>query len=88
MKGKKTTIPVSERTLIQRVNREIGKTHRRVIKVRSAEARIITGDYYILNTYTGTVDKLNENLEKLGRQLKVLRTHEHLVKPKPRMKQR
>jgi hypothetical protein len=88
MKRKKTSIPVNERTLIQRVNRELLKTHRTVIKVKTAEARLITGDYYVLNTYTGTVDKLNVNLEKLGRHLRVLRTHEYLVKPKPRMKQR
>jgi hypothetical protein len=78
LKGK---TPVSERGLMQRINRyEIEQDTHLVVKKARIFAKPHLGVYYLLDTKAGRIVKYNINLEQYGRERGVLAAWEGLVK--------
>jgi len=69
-------VPVSERAVIQRINRkfrsEDGAPARELKKTRGTRAKLDLGDFYILNTKHNSIDEDHVDPEALGRELEVL----------------
>jgi hypothetical protein len=86
--AKKQTVPVSERALIQRINRALAKEVNPscLKKTRGARAGEALGTYYTVDIQHGRpstamsqgVGYANVDLEKFGRKLGVLQPYEHL----------
>lgn len=75
---KRQTVPISERALIQRINRALKKDGEILKKARSTTTSSAVGDFFIVDTnLTGIVHR-DIDLEDLGRKLKVLQVFEHL----------
>ena len=75
-----TKVKVSERALIQRINRKLSKELK---SLRGAREKSIgfhdTGRYYIVDDSRNLVAATDVKLEELGRELKVLKPYEVLV---------
>lgn len=76
---KNKTVPVSERALIQRINRALAKDGERLRKARSVQTTLSVGDYYVLDVQKNFIAHQHVDLDHLGRELKVLHRYEHLV---------
>jgi hypothetical protein len=77
MKGK---VPVSQRALIQRINRALAKDDRKLCKTRGGvQARIDCGEFYILETRRNLMLDKDVSPEAWGRELGVLHEYEHVV---------
>jgi hypothetical protein len=80
---KRNTIPVSERAIVQRINRkflvEDGAPARELKKTRGGRAKFDLGDFYVLNTERNTIDEHHVDLETLARELGVLADWEHII---------
>lgn len=74
MKKKIQKVPVSERALVQRINRKLRQLQPRSVlkKTKGARAKSDLGDFYILNTELNGIDKHHVDPETLGRELEVL----------------
>ncbi len=74
MKKKVQKVPVSERALVQRINRKLCQMQPRSVlkKTKGARAKSDLGNYYILNTDSNGVDSHHVDPETLGRELEVL----------------
>jgi hypothetical protein len=79
------TVPVSERALIQRINRKLAEEDQHLRKARGAQAQSNFGSYYIVNqnrnwvvAHARGVDDGQAWLEDLGRELGVLSKWEHV----------
>ena len=70
-------VAVTERALVQRINRKLAKDQEVVKKARGAATRDL-GDYYRLDAFRNAVMESNVDLEALGRKLGVLRVFEAL----------
>jgi hypothetical protein len=72
-------VPITERALLQRINRKLDKRDQKIHKARGMIKEQC--DFYRLNTHTNTVvEYLNEEgLEKIGRELKVMQEFEKLA---------
>jgi hypothetical protein len=77
MATKKATVPVSERALIQRINRALREDDRVLKATRGERARLDLGYFYILDTRRNFVVAKECNLEVIGRELGVLADYEH-----------
>jgi hypothetical protein len=73
------SVPVSERALLQRINRKLEPKHQRIMKARG-RAVSQCGEFYKLDTYGNSVRETHISLEKIGRELKVLAPWESLTK--------
>jgi hypothetical protein len=72
-------VPVSERALIQRINRVLAKQDEVVKTTRGEKAESELGRHYILNfSFNGIMQK-DIDIEACGRELKVLRPWEMMV---------
>lgn len=71
------TVPVTERALIQRINR---KLHADGAKLRTAQGRAeaAMGRFYTVSFRKSCVLQRHVDLEAFGRQLGVFATYEHL----------
>jgi hypothetical protein len=69
-------VPVSERALIQRINRkfrsEDGPPARELKKTKGARAKQELGYFYVLNTERNFIDEHHVDPEALGRELGVV----------------
>jgi hypothetical protein len=78
----KNRIPITERALIQRVNRalvrEDGPIGRKLIKTRGERAKLDLGDYFVLNQLHNFVDEKDVDPESLARELGALADYEYL----------
>jgi hypothetical protein len=72
-------VPVSERALIQRINRKIHDDELVVRTTRGGRAEIDLGRHYVVNWRINGVHEANINLEDYGRKLEVLEPWERLV---------
>jgi hypothetical protein len=76
-------VPVSERAVIQRVNRkfvsEDGHPARELKKTRGGRAKIDLGDYYVLDTERNFIAEHHVDPEDLARELGVLAQSEYLI---------
>jgi len=71
-------IPITERALLQRINRKLDEKHEKVHKARGMVKEQC--DFYRLNTSTNTVMKYmtRDDFEKFGRKLDAIREYEIL----------
>ncbi len=79
MKSKKQTVPVSERALVQRINRRLAKDGERLKAAAGMRARLELGAYFVMDISHNCVLHKDVDLEELGRELEVLRPYESLV---------
>lgn len=82
MKKTNRRIPVSERAVVQRINRaflrEDGPPARELKKTRGARAVLDMGDYYVLNTQLNVPVDDHVDPEDLARELGVLAEWEYV----------
>jgi hypothetical protein len=86
MPSKKQTVPVTERALVQRINRLLANHGQQLQKARGNTARLELGDYYTINVHQNFVVQKDVGLEELGRRLNALRPYESLVTAAQRRK--
>jgi hypothetical protein len=78
MAADKAGIPVTERALIQRVNRVL-RSDGRILKVsRGDGARREVGRYYVVGFDRNAVRTLHVDIQELARELGVMRSFERL----------
>ncbi len=68
-------VPISERALVQRINRKLADEGQLVKKARERVATTL-GDYFVVDLTSNAVMDQDVDLEKLGRELKVLHDYE------------
>ena len=73
-------MPVTERALIQRINRVLKKQDEVLKATRGARARQELGDFYILDFNRNRIIEKNVDPEEVGKELKVLLPYERLVR--------
>ena len=77
-------VPVTERALIQRINRVLAKQDEMLKVTRGQRARADLGDWYVLDVQRNTVMRSNMSshlsLEDYGRKLGALQPFEKLVR--------
>ena len=78
-KQKASGVPVSERALIQRINRKLAAQDEIVRTARGGRAEQDLGRYFIVDVRIGGVVHSDIDLEEWGRELAVLRSYERLV---------
>ena len=82
--AKANKVPISERALMQRLNRKLGKEQLALKKTREdSRAWSNLGDFYVLDIHTNSIadSKLTVvDLERMGREHKVLADFEALVR--------
>lgn len=78
--AKKQLIPVSERALLARVNRQLIKTGEQIMRCspKNVSAENELGRFYRVNVRVGGVQK-HVDLEDLARELEVLKPYEKLA---------
>lgn len=74
-------ISVSERAVIQRINRKLKPDHEMLRKARgdSIESSLDVGDFYIINYRIKGVTMKDVDVEKLARELGVLKDWEKVA---------
>jgi len=72
---------ISERALIQRINRYLEKEEGQFLRTCRENSRWYQelGRYYIVDIQSNFIDCTDQDLEKLGRDLKVLSKHEKVI---------
>ena len=75
----KTKVPVSERAIIQRINRKLKPKDAKLKKLRSKKAWSNLGDYYIVHKKQNFVLDTFIRLESYARELEVLADWEELA---------
>ncbi|MCP4607028.1 MAG: hypothetical protein GY847_42030 [Proteobacteria bacterium] len=70
---------VSERALMQRINRKLAPERRGLRKSRGWRAEHELGEYWILDFYSNFADELFIDLEDYGRELGALKEWEKLA---------
>lgn len=75
---KSSKVKVSDRALLARINRLLDKQGDKLLKSRSERSRLDLGDYYIIDASHNVITSKNIDLEKIGRELKVLKPYEEL----------
>jgi hypothetical protein len=78
-------VPISERALLQRLNRALAKEDLMVKKSRSKDQDSRgnyvyreLGEFFVVNTQRNVVDSKNIDLEDWGKKMKVLKPWERL----------
>ena len=78
MVTKKMTVPVTARALVQRINRKLAADDERLCATRGERARLIIGDYHVLNVRRNVVVNTHVDIKELGRELGALRLWERM----------
>jgi len=78
-KNTRSTVPVTARALVQRINRKLAEHDLVVRKTRGGRAESELGDFYTLNFRINGIVETRVDLEALGREEAVLRDWEHLA---------
>lgn len=76
-----TKVVVSQRAVLQRINRKLAKDDRKLCKSRGWRVQSSLGDYYILDTYKNVVTDYrisNSNIEDMAREMGALREYEEM----------
>ena len=78
----KKRIPITERAVIQRINRAYikldGDKGRKLIKTRGEQAKVDLGDYFVLHRQLNAVMDKDVDPESLARELEALADYEYL----------
>jgi hypothetical protein len=72
-------VPVTERALIQRINRRLAKEDCQLRVSRGARAELELGRYYIIDPYRNVIENTHLGIEELGRELGCFGDFETLV---------
>lgn len=75
----KPRVPVSERALVQRLNRALHPDGEKIKKTRGGKAEQELGAYYVLNIRGNYVVGKDVDLEDFGRKYKVLADWEQVI---------
>lgn len=78
MPKKTTTVPVTMRALIQRINRKLRPDDEMLKVARGERARAQLGDYYAIDFNRNIVTAQHVDPEKWGREMNVLAPWEHV----------
>jgi hypothetical protein len=78
--SKPIKVPITERALIQRINRALAKEGQILRAARGERSRAELGDYYIVDLSRNTVEAQHCDPIKLGKELGVLQAWEVLEK--------
>ena len=76
---KRTTVPISMRALIQRINRKLVADNETLKVSRGGRAEQDLGRYFIVDVSFNGVVRKNVDPEALGRELGVLHEYEHVA---------
>jgi len=79
-KAAKQLVPVSERALLQRINRKLAPDYEQVKKSRPSRFSDTLGEYYRIDMECNFILQTHEDIEKLGRKLRALDPWEELVR--------
>lgn len=79
MSAKRATVPVSERALLQRINRKLRQQGKMLKVTRGERAAQDLGRCYIVNVNQNYVVSKDCDPEDVGRELGVLADYEHAV---------
>jgi hypothetical protein len=77
--GKRQTVPVTARALVQRINRKLAAAGQRLKATRGARWRGDLGDYYTIDTNRNCVVAKGVDPAALGREIGVLRPWESVA---------
>ncbi|MBZ5527075.1 MAG: hypothetical protein LAN71_04110 [Acidobacteriia bacterium] len=72
MSSKRQLVPVSERAIVQRLNRAMGKEGLRLKKARSTQTETSVGEWYVIDITRNFVAQQDVDLAKLAKKWKVL----------------
>jgi hypothetical protein len=72
-------VPVSERALVQRINRHLKKRDAVLKATRGGQAREELGDYYVIDGARNIVSAKHVDVEALGRELGALMPYERVA---------
>lgn len=75
---RRTSVPVSERAVIQRINRALAPRGKKMCKTRGERAYLELGDYYVIDISRNRIVDQNIGLEAFARELGVLAPYERL----------
>ncbi len=75
---RRTGVPVSERAVIQRINRALALQGQKMRKTRGWRAHHELGDYYVVVPSRNFIVAQNIDLEAFARELEVLAPYERL----------
>jgi hypothetical protein len=78
LEARNLSAPVSERALIQRLNRKMHDSGQMVKTTRSRRALHDLGRHYVLDVRRNRIDVHHIDLESFGREHGVLEPYEHL----------
>jgi hypothetical protein len=78
-KQKAQTVPVTERALLQRVNRALQADGRVLKSSRGARAEESLGRFYVIDQRRNVIVDKAVDLEALARKLGALKEYEHLA---------
>ena len=73
-------VPITERALTQRINRALKARGEALRTTRGSRGLSDLGEHHILDLNTGFVLDKHLDLEAYGRELGVLRPHEHVIR--------
>ena len=73
------TVPVTERALVQRINRALRRKGQMLRQSRGERARTDLGDYYVIDLERNVLLLSRVNLEELARELGALQPWERVV---------
>ena len=73
------TVPVTERALIQRINRALRKEDQVLRQARSERVRLDLGTFYVVDVRRNLLLEKDVDLETFARDLGVLKGYEHVV---------
>lgn len=77
--SKATKVPVTERALVQRINRALRDQGEVLKKSRGTQAFLDVGEFYILDIRGNFVAHMNVDIAELGRTLGILKDYEQLA---------
>jgi len=73
------TVPVTQRALMQRLNRALRPRDEMVRQARGDRARQDLGDFYVVDAHRNVVVRQGIDLEAFAREMGVLKGYERLV---------
>jgi hypothetical protein len=76
--AKSTTVPISERALIQRLNRKLASQDQKLLTARGSRMQLDVGRYYVVNRKHNWVEAKDIDLEEWGREHGALHLWERL----------
>jgi len=71
-------VKITQQELVQRINRKLAKNIEGVKKSSAGQSHNIRGDYYIIEFDQNKITTTDVDLEKLGKELGVLKDFEEL----------